>query len=155
NKLLKLEIVKNEFPRKLKLCWSITTFRDFTADTTFELIALKRNYNDEPALDGRFIIDAKQTFNQGGSSEIAIEMNNQGAKTWRRLTSDNINKSIAIVCDDQVFSYPTVQGEIPNGRSSITGNFTVEEAKDIASIMKFGRLPLNVKIINKKTLNSH
>jgi SecD/SecF fusion protein len=93
----------------------------------FQLIAIKVPSRGEPHLTGDVIVDARQDFSPNGSPEISMTMNSEGAREWRRLTAANIEKSIAIVLDDYVYSYPTVQNEISGGRSSITGTFTLQK----------------------------
>jgi SecD/SecF fusion protein len=84
---------------------------------------------------------------QNGKTEVSMSMNNEGGKIWKVMTSKNVDKYIAIVLDNYVYSAPRVQGEIPNGRSSITGGFTIDEAKDLANILQAGKLPAPASII--------
>jgi len=116
-----------------------------------ELLVIKTNGRDAfPPLDGGAIADARQDFGQfTGNPEISMRMNPEGANTWKRLTSENIGKSIAIVLDNYVYSFPTVQGEIAGGNSSITGNFEINEAKDLANILKAGKLPAPARIVEE------
>jgi len=101
-------------------------------------------------MEGDVVIDASQAFGQYSSSaEVSMSMNQEGAKQWKRLTADNIGKCIAIVLDGYVYSFPTVQSEISGGRSSISGNFSVNEAKDLANILKSGKLPAPARIIEE------
>ena len=150
DRMLKNPKVISVLPRNLKLVWSVKPRDAEKGGTTLELIALKISSRDgTPALGGDVIIDARQDFDQTGRIEISMTMNNEGAKTWKRLTADNLGKSVAIVLDNYAYSFPTVQSEIPNGRSQITGNFTIEEAKDLANILKAGKLPAPAKIIEE------
>ena len=116
-----------------------------------QLVALKlTNRDNKAAMEGDVVTDASQTFGQFNSSaEVSMSMNQEGAKQWKRLTAENIGRSVAIVLDGYVYSYPTVQAEIAGGRSSITGNFTVNEAKDLANILKSGKLPAPARIIEE------
>ncbi|MEE2953953.1 MAG: protein translocase subunit SecDF [Bacteroidota bacterium] len=117
-----------------------------------QLVALKQNNRDgKPSMDGDVVTDATQTFGQfnNSSAEVSMTMNAEGAKQWKRLTAENIGKSVAIVLDGYIYSYPTVQSEISGGRSSITGNFSLEEAKDLANILKSGKLPAPARIIEE------
>ena len=107
----------------------------------------KQNNSDEAPLDGSVVISARADINQNNKVEVALSMNADGAKTWRLLTQKNKDRFIAIVLDDQVRSAPRVNEEIPNGRSSISGSFTQEEAKDLANILQTGKLPAPAKII--------
>ncbi len=145
NRMLKL--VKNMFPRDLKLAWTVKP-RAETADV-LEMVALKVTSRDgSPALGGDVITNARQDYDQNGRVEVAMSMNSEGARIWKRLTGDNIGKQIAIVLDGYIYSYPNVNGEIPNGMSSITGgNMTVEEAQDLGNILKAGKLPAPARIV--------
>lgn len=142
-----LEIAKRQFPSNLKLLWTAKPIQNGT--DIFQLIALKAGRNNAPALGGDVITDARQDFSQSGGNEITMSMNAEGAKMWKNITGSNIGKSVAIVLDNMVYSFPTVNGEIPSGRSSITGNFTLEEAKDLANILKAGKLPAPAKIVQE------
>jgi SecD/SecF fusion protein len=115
-----------------------------------QLVALKSNRGGKAAMEGDVVTDANEAFGQFSSTaEVSMEMNAEGTKQWKRLTSDNIGKSVAIVLDGYVYSYPTVQAEITGGRSSITGDFTLDEAKDLANILKSGKLPAPARIIEE------
>ena len=146
NSLLKR--VKDVFPRDLKLAWTIKPEKR-TPDY-LELIALKVTSRDGgPALGGDVIVDARQDYDQNGRVEVSMSMNSEGARIWKKLTGDNIGRQIAIVLDNYVYSAPNVNSEIPNGRSSITGNFDVNEAKDLANILKAGKLPAPARIVEE------
>ena len=116
-----------------------------------QLVALRvTNRDGKAAMEGDVVTDASQAFGQYNSSaEVSMSMNQEGAKQWKRLTAENIGKSIAIVLDGFVYSYPTVQSEISGGRSSISGDFSVNEAKDLANILKSGKLPAPARIIEE------
>ena len=150
NSYLRLSQVKALIPRTMKFKWTSTAFDK--AGDYFKLIAIKVSTRDGRApLDGDAIVDASQQYQtMGGSPEVSMTMNSAGAKTWARLTKDNIGKSIAIVLDDYVRSYPNVMGEISGGRSSITGLESVEEAKDLANILKSGKMPAPAHIIQEE-----
>lgn len=113
------------------------------------LHAIKPGMNGGAQLEGDKVIDARRDVGQSGEVEVTMMMNGQGASQWRNLTKANIGRSIAIVLDDVVYSSPNVQNEIPNGRSSITGSFTVEEANDLANILKAGKLPAPTRIVEE------
>ena len=101
-------------------------------------------------MEGDVITDARQDFGQfNGSPEVSMTMNAEGARAWKRLTGENIGNSVAIVLDKYVYSFPTVQAEITGGRSQITGNFTINEASDLANILKSGKLPAPARIIEE------
>jgi SecD/SecF fusion protein len=148
NILLNSDIVKEILPRDLKLLWEVKPFDE--KKTTLRLVAIKVTNRDGKApLEGDAITDARQDFSASGTNEISMTMNSEGAKTWKRLTGEHIGEAIAIVLDNFVYSFPTVQSEIPNGSSQITGNFTLEEAKDLANILKAGKLPAPAKIVEE------
>jgi len=143
-----LKKTKDVFPRNLKLLWTIKPRQEGTE--ILELVALKVTSRDgTAALDGDVIVDARQDYSQTGQVEVTMQMNSDGAKAWKRLTGDNIGNQIAIVLDNFVYSAPNVNGEIPNGRSSIHGDFDIEEAKDLANILKAGKLPAPARIVEE------
>ena len=143
-----LKRAKEVFPVNLKLVWANKP-RDINSDI-LELVGIKVTTRDKRApLSGDVIVDARQDFNQMGQVEVSMSMNSDGAKVWRRLTADNIGKQIAIILDGYVYSYPMVNGEIPNGMSSITGIGELNEAKDLANILKAGKLPAPARIVEE------
>ena len=139
----------NVFPRNVKLAWSNKPRQDGT--DILELIGLKVTSREgTAALEGDVIVDARQDYDQYGNVEVTMSMNADGARAWRRLTGENIGKQVAIVLDGYVHSYPNVNVEIPNGRSSISGgNMQIEEAKDLANILKAGKLPAPARIVEE------
>ena len=148
NEYLARKDIRKLLPAELrytKFLWSVKP--RIEGSGILDLIALKSNRKDEPALNGDVIIDASANFGATGSVEVSMQMNNIGAKDWKRLTANNIGKSVAIVLDNYVYSYPTVNQEIPNGSSQISGNFDIQEGKDLANILKAGKLPARTKII--------
>lgn len=139
------------FPRDLKLAWTVKPEKD--RPDVLELVALKITSRDNKApLGGEAIIDARQDYDPNGRVEITMLMNAEGAKTWKRLTGDNIGNQVAIVLDNYVYSAPRVNDEIPNGRSSISGNFSIEEAQDLANILKAGKLPAPARIVQEEVV---
>jgi SecD/SecF fusion protein len=152
NRILAREQIRNIFPRNMVFSWTARPVDD--AGTFFRLIALKATTRDGKApLTGEVITDARQDFDQfGGRPEVAMAMNSEGAKTWARMTKENIGKSIAILLDGYVRSYPTVQNEITGGRSSITGLEDIEEAKDLANILKSGKMPAPARIMQEEVV---
>ncbi|HDR50886.1 MAG TPA: protein translocase subunit SecD, partial [Mariniphaga anaerophila] len=150
NEYLGREQIRNIFPRDMMFRWTANSMD--AAGNFYRLIALKANTRDGRApLDGDVIVDARQDFDQFGSNpEVSMTMNSEGAKVWQRLTKENIGKSIAIVLDGYVRSFPTVQNEISGGRSSITGLESIEEAKDLANILKSGKMPAPARIIQEE-----
>jgi SecD/SecF fusion protein len=149
NKILERPEIQSRLPKNLRLLWTV---KPRTRESqSLELIGIKLTSRDGKApLDGSAIADARQDFGQFNSApEITMRMNAEGAKTWKRLTGENVGKSVAIVLDNNVYSFPTVQGEIPNGNSNITGNFEINEAKDLANILKAGKLPAPATIVEE------
>ena len=145
------------FPRNLKLAWTVKpevlNGNDGESVEVLDLVALKMSRDNTCALGGEVITDARQDYGQGNQVEVTIQMNPEGAKAWKRLTGENIGKQIAIVLDDYVYSYPVVNGEIPNGRSSISGGgMTIEEAQDLANILKAGKLPAPARILEEQVV---
>ncbi len=145
------------FPRNLKLAWTVKpeslSGNDGEKVEVLDLVALKMSRDNKCALGGEVITDARQDYGQGNQVEVTIQMNPEGAKAWKRLTGENIGKQIAIVLDDYVYSYPVVNGEIPNGRSSISGGgMTIEEAQDLANILKAGKLPAPARILEEQVV---
>jgi len=148
NNYLKDDAIRKFFPLDVRFSYTV---KPYDPDGKFvQLVALRSDRNGKSAMEGDVVTDAVQSFGQFASSaEVSMEMNAEGAKQWKRLTAENIGKSVAIVLDGYVYSYPTVQSEISGGRSSITGNFTVNEAKDLANILKSGKLPAPARIIEE------
>ena len=136
--------------RTVKFLWSPKADEHYTGGNIYTLYAIKVTTRDgAPLLDGSCISDARQDFSSNGKSEISMTMNSAGAREWKRITGENIGKCIAIVLDDLVYSAPVVNGEIPGGRSQITGDFSLEEAKDLANILKSGKLPAPANIVSE------
>ena len=151
NEYLSYKQVKEALPRNLSLKWGVKAMDE--KGMFFELYALKvTNRDGSPALGGGVVTDAKADFVQQpgiSSQQVSMTMNAEGAKAWARLTKENVNRSIAIVLDGMVYSAPNVQGEITGGQSSITGNFTPEEAKDLANVLKSGKMAASVHIVQE------
>ncbi len=146
-----LRKVNSVFPRNMRLSWTVKPRGTQSGQPeTLELVALKSSRDNKAALGGEVIVDARQDYDQNGRVEVTIQMNSEGAKTWKRLTGENINRQVAIVLDNYVYSYPVVNDEIPNGRSSISGgDMTIEEAQDLSNILKAGKLPAPSKIMEE------
>ena len=141
------------FPRNMKLVWTAKPDVDADGKEYLDLIALKKSHDNKCALDGDVIVDARQDYGQNSGVEVEIQMNRDGAKKWKQLTGNNIGRQIAIVLDDYVYSYPVVNDEIPNGRSSISGgSMTIEEAQDLANILKAGKLPASARILEEQVV---
>jgi SecD/SecF fusion protein len=156
NAIFAQEDIKALFPSNLKLLWGV---KPVSVETkVFELYAIKATgINGEPALGGDVISNAREDFDQRGNPEVVMVMKSDGAREWKRITalaagspqSEDDNKSIAIVLDNSVYTAPRVSGEIPNGISSISGSFTVDETKDLANVLKAGKLPAPAKIVQE------
>ncbi|HYQ55889.1 MAG TPA: protein translocase subunit SecDF, partial [Draconibacterium sp.] len=141
--------IRSLFPRDMKFRWTAKAADE--AGIYYRLIALKVTTRDGQApLDGGVITDARQDFDQFGSNpEVSMQMNAEGAKIWQRMTKENIDRSIAIVLDGYVRSFPTVNSEIAGGRSSISGLENIEEAQDLANVLKSGKMPAPARIIQE------
>lgn len=147
NEYLGSSYANSVLPRDLRLCWTVKAIDE--AGTVYQLVALKAQQG-RASLAGDVITDARADFSQlSAYANVSMTMNAEGAKSWQRITKANIGKSIAIVLDNYVYSYPTVQGEIAGGNSQITGNFTVDEAKDLANTLKSGKMPAPARIIQE------
>jgi SecD/SecF fusion protein len=153
NEYLSMPEVRASFPSDVRFLWGVKAMG--TKKNSFELYAIRANTRDRKApLGGEVITDARDDFDQKGNPEVVMVMNAEGAKTWKRLTAEaskdpNNKKSIAIVLDNYVYSAPTVQNEIPNGISSISGSFTANETKDLANVLKAGKLPAPARIVEE------
>ncbi|MCV9387726.1 protein translocase subunit SecDF [Reichenbachiella ulvae] len=151
NRVLDNPDVKKTIPSNMKFLWAVKPIRpqEVTVDQNefIELYAIKTARGGKAPLTGEVIVDARQELDQRSAPSIGMNMNAEGAKKWKKLTGENINRRIAIVLDNYVYSAPNVQGEIPGGSSQITGNFTLEEAKDLANILKAGSLPAPTTIV--------
>ena len=146
---LNRDAVKRILPGDLTFAWSFKAMTD--APGYYQLIALKRNRQGGAVLAGDVVTGAREEFGQRqATAEVTMTMSGAGANEWARITRDNIGRSIAIVLDGFVYSYPTVNDEIRGGRSQITGNFTLNEAKDLANVLKSGRMPAPTKILSKE-----
>ncbi len=154
NTYLAMQQVKDILPRNLKLLWEVKPF-DKAGEYVY-LVAIKiTNRDGLPALGGDVITNARAEFgNNRAAAEVSMTMNAEGANIWARLTKENIGKQIAIVLDNFVYSFPVVNSEITGGRSSITGNFTIKEAQDLANILKSGKLPAPAHIIEEAIVGS-
>ena len=157
NRYLAMPQVKAVFPIEFRPMWTVQPSDRIEGGNTYELVAIKAStMNGKAPLDGNAVTDARvsydgQGINQGAPS-VSMTMNSEGAREWARLTKDNVGRQIAIVLDNMVYSYPNVLNEITGGNSSITGNFTVEEATDLTNVLKSGRLPAPAKIIQEQVV---
>ncbi len=155
NTILRSELAKQILPSDVKLLWSAKpTDMIQGSKNIFELHALKvTNSSGRAPLEGDVVTDAKDQFNNlDGSPEVSMSMNTEGARRWAALTKANVGKAIAIVLDGVVYSAPRVNGEIDGGQSSISGNFTIEDTKDLANTLKSGRMPAPARIVQEEVV---
>tara|TARA_B110000211_G_C14085551_1_gene556502 strand:+ start:677 stop:3517 length:2841 start_codon:yes stop_codon:yes gene_type:complete len=136
--------------RNTKFMWSAKSLVVEGEEVGLEYVAIKSNRDDVPQLGGDVIVDANTQIDPTGSVNVSMRMNAEGAKKWKKLTENNIDRQVAIVLDGYVYSFPTVNDVIPNGSSSISGNFTIEEGEDLSNILKAGKLPAPAKIIQSE-----
>ena len=150
NNMLKMNQIKALFPRDLRFMWSQNPYKYDPTKTLYELHAIKVTTRDgRPPLDGDVITSARPSSGVTGSEvKVDMSMNAEGSKIWARMTRENIDRCLAVVLDGYVRSYPRVQNEITGGNTEITGDFTIEEADDLANILKSGKLPAPAKIIS-------
>ncbi len=153
NRILKNERYASFLPRDLKLLWGVKPTKADDGSEVLELYAIKtvRGTDDAP-LEGDVVTDARQTLDQTSRPAVSMQMNAEGARKWRKLTSENVGRRIAVVLDDYVYTAPVVNGEIPNGQSEISGNFTLLEAQDLANILKSGSLPAPTQIVEESII---
>lgn len=153
NKILSLDVVKREFPRDLKFYYGMPD-KSLADKNISVLYAIKKQSpnNDRAPLDGDAIASASSDFDQFGSPEILMSMNSKGALKWAALTEKNVGRPIAIVLDDVVYSAPAPSEKIAGGRSSISGSFGIEEAKDVANILKTGKLAAPARIVQEQVV---
>ena len=149
NAIMRSAEARRLLPTNLKACWSVKALDD--KGRFFNLVALKTNQG-RPALGGDVVVDASSDYENLQGNVVSMTMNDEGARQWARVTQQNLNKSVAIVLDDQVYSYPNVNSVIEGGRSQITGNFTPEEAKDLANVLKSGKMAARVNIASESVI---
>lgn len=153
NFLIEAAYARGILPTSVLLKWTNKPNKYFqynTKETILELVALKdKSGKGLPPLDGAAIANAAQDYDQNGEVVVSMSMNSEGSRTWKNLTGQNIGKSIAIILDGMVYSYPTVNSEIPTGNSQISGNFTIDEAMDLANVLKAGKLPAPARIVEE------
>ena len=150
NSYLAMKEIAAELPKDLRLKWGVSPFEYDPKGQTFELYAIKSTErNGKAPLEGDVVTDAKDDYDQYGKPSVSMSMNSDGARRWALLTKQNINKSIAIVLDNYVYSAPNVSNEITGGNSQITGHFTPEQAKDLANVLKSGKMPAPAHIVQE------
>jgi SecD/SecF fusion protein len=149
NEIFNRPDVRSIFPPNMKFLWSVKPLVGDNRQEFVEFYAVKKGRDGKAPMTGDAVNDARQDFDQNGRPEINMTMTPAGAKRWARLTGDNVGRQVAIVLDNYVYSAPVVQGEITGGNSSISGNFTIEEAKDLANILKAGKMPAPTRIVEE------
>ena len=154
NKLIHSALAKQVLPSDLKLLWSAKPADHLNVKNIYELHALKVTTSTGRApLEGDVITDAKDEFEPtAGTPCVSMKMNTEGARRWAQMTKANVGKAIAIVLDGVVYSAPRVNGEIAGGSSQITGNFTIEDTKDLANTLKSGRMPAPARIVQEEVV---
>ena len=153
NKIIYGQLAKQILPSDLKLLWSAKPEDGLNKKNVYGLYALKITTSDGRApLEGDVVTDAKDDFNQHGRPQVSMTMNSEGAREWAALTKANVGKAIAIVLDGVVYSAPRVDREISGGQSVISGNFTIEDTKDLANTLKSGRMPAPAKIVQEEVV---
>ena len=153
NRILKNERYQSFLPKDLRLLWGVKPTKAEDGTEILELYAIKlRKGSDQAPLEGDVVTDARQTLDQTSQPAVSMQMNADGARKWRNLTAENVGRRIAVVLDDYVYTAPMVNGEIPNGQSEISGNFTLLEAQDLANILKSGSLPAPTQIVEESII---
>ena len=154
NKIIYSALAKQIIPADCRLLWSAKPADGIQAKNIYELHAIKvTTTNGRAPIEGDVVTDAKDQFNNlTGSPEVSMTMNSDGARRWAALTKANVGKAIAIVLDGTVYSAPRVNGEISGGQSSISGNFTIEDTKDLANTLKSGRMPAPAHIVQEEVV---
>ena len=150
NKYLSMREIQAELPKDLRLKWGVSAYEYDPKGQTFELYAIRSTErNGRAPLEGDVVVSAKDEYDQFGKPAVSMSMNTDGSRRWAQLTKQNIGKSIAIVLDGYVYSAPNVNTEITGGNSQITGHFTPEQAKDLANVLKSGKMPAPARIVQE------
>ena len=150
NKFLSMKEIQAELPKDLRLKWGVSAYEYDPKGQTFELYAIRSTErNGRAPLEGDVVVSAKDEYDQFGKPAVSMSMNTDGSRRWAQLTKQNIGKSIAIVLDGYVYSAPNVNTEITGGNSQITGHFTPEQAKDLANVLKSGKMPAPARIVQE------
>ncbi len=151
DELLQSPEAKEVLPSDLRLKWGVKGMGDGVSANIYELYAIKvTERNGRAPLEGDVITDATDEFDQNGQPCVSMKMNVDGARRWAALTKANLKRSVAIVLDNNVYSAPTVQSEITGGNSQITGHFTAEDTRDLANVLKSGKMPAPAKIVSEE-----
>jgi SecD/SecF fusion protein len=154
NRYLQMDSIKALFPKDLKFCWDSKPYKYDPSNVMYGLHAIKITTSDRYApLDGSSIISAEAiTGSNKKDVKIMLTMDSEGAKTWAKITRENLSRCIAIVYNGSVRSYPRVQNEISGGKTEITGNFTIEEANNLVNLLKSGELPFELKVVDEQII---
>ncbi|MCI6485384.1 MAG: protein translocase subunit SecDF [Bacteroidales bacterium] len=150
NAMLNSEAAQGTLPADVHFAWSVKPSEGLKAPI-FELYALKAE-NGKPSMAGDVIADAKDDFDQHHNPIVSMTMTTNGARDWAALTKKNLKKCVAIVLDDVVYSAPVVQTEITGGQSQISGHFTTDDTRDLANVLKSGKMPAPTKIVQEETV---
>ncbi len=151
DELLASPEAKEVLPSDLRLKWGVKGMGEGAGANIYELYAIKvTERNGRAPLEGDVVTDASDSFDQSGRPCVSMKMNVDGARRWAALTKANLRRSVAIVLDDNVYSAPTVQSEITGGNSEITGHFTAEDTRDLANVLKSGKMPAPAKIVSEE-----
>lgn len=151
NKIINSPIAKTTLPADLKLAWTVKAEGTQNGQDIFQLVAL-RTVNGKPVLTGDAVTRASSEFDNLQGQVVSMRMNDEGARQWSRITGQNIGKAIAIVLDDQVYSFPNVNSQIDGGNSQISGRFTVEEANDLANVLESGKMVARVNVASESVI---
>ena len=153
NKIIYSDLAKKTLKSDLKLCWTNKPeSRNQKGGETFALVALKCHQPEEAVLTGDVVTSATSEYGNLQGNQVSMVMNDEGARKWSSITAQNLHRAIAIVLDDQVYSYPNVNSQIDGGRSQITGNFTPEEASDLANVLESGKMDAKVNIVSQSVI---
>ncbi len=151
NAIINSPVAKTILPADLKLAWTVKPEKMQGGHEAFQLVAL-RTVNSQPVLNGDVVTRATSEYDNLQGQVVSMTMNDEGARQWSRITGQNIGKAIAIVLDDQVYSFPNVNSQIDGGRSQISGRFTVEEAGDLANVLESGKMVARVNVASESVI---
>ncbi len=150
NEILRMEEISLLIPEDMKFAWGFKPVSD--ESDYFEMIVLKVNDEGSAAMTGDQVATARQDFDQQGKAVVTLRMTAEGTKTWARITEANVGRHVAIVLDGYHYSYPVIIGAIPSGNTEISGDFEIEEAQDLANVLKAGKLPVPARIEGEETV---
>ncbi|MDB4286357.1 protein translocase subunit SecD, partial [bacterium] len=150
NRYLEMEELKAMIPDNMRFAWTFKPLQG--TENVYSLIALKPNAQDSASMDGSVVVNARQNVDERGRNVVSMSMNSEGGNDWALITRNNVDKSVAITLDGMVYSYPVVNEEIRGGSSQISGDFDVKEAKDLATVLKAGQLPIPARIESEETV---